>query len=96
MPMGTKWFLTDQKAKEFPGGPRGHFRKGHYRNSEVQRRGKEKECSLELKLSARWGSRAQTMACRGCCGQGTYNRSDREPCTGLGCHGQEEQEHLHR
>lgn len=50
MAMGTKWFLTDQKVKEFPGSPRGHFRKGHYRNSEVQRRGKKKECSLELKL----------------------------------------------
>lgn len=64
MPMGTKWFLTDQKAKEFPGGPRGHFGKGHYRSSEVQRRGKERECSLELKLSAQRESRAQTGACR--------------------------------
>lgn len=57
MPMATKWFLTDQKAKEFPGGPRGHFGKGHYRNSEVQRRGKERELSLELKLRGEAGLR---------------------------------------
>lgn len=28
--------------------------------------------------------------------QVTYNRFDKEPCTELKCHQQEEQEHLHR
>jgi len=41
-PVLTNWFLTDQKAKGFPGSPRGHFRKGHYRNSKVQGREREK------------------------------------------------------
>lgn len=57
-PLLTNWFLTDQKAKGFPGSPRGRFRKGHYRNSKGQGRGREKQSAcLEVEQSGEWESR---------------------------------------
>lgn len=94
-PWEQSGFLQIRKRRNFQAVQEDTLEKGTTGMARYRERKRER-AKFRIERECSWGSRAQTGACRGCCAQVTYNRSDREPCTGLGCHGQEEQEHLHR